>query len=196
MKTIQYFFFVSLATILMAADCSNKDNEFYNDVFVTSDNLVVVASSDVPGDQTIFVQANIPRLLTVPNMAHPLDIYKTTGGAAKLNFSYELEREIDGGFVYIDIENNQVQNIKGQSETGSFVLAKSVYNTVTESYEYLAGIKNLPAGNYRLSFGYNSNANNIVEMRSESVGNNLFLNLNSPNTTDLDGTGYFHFTVL
>jgi hypothetical protein len=42
MKTIRYFFFVALGSVLMAADCSNKDNEFYNDVHMTSTDLVQV----------------------------------------------------------------------------------------------------------------------------------------------------------
>lgn len=75
MKTIQIFFFVALATVLMAADCSNKDSEFYNDVFVSAPNLVTVSGSDIAGDQTVFVAASIPRLLPVDNMANPLDIF-------------------------------------------------------------------------------------------------------------------------
>lgn len=194
-RTLQYFFFVALATVLMAADCSNKDSEFYNDVFVSVPNLVVIQTSDVPEDQSVFVVASIAKLLNVANLSKPLDIYKTTGGAAKLNFSYELEKQNGENWDYIDIAENQVLTAIGESETGSFVLAKSVYNAVSETYEYSAKFQNLPAGNYRLSFGYNSNSDNIVELRSESVNNNLFLNLNSPNTIDLDANGYYYFTV-
>lgn len=195
MRTLRYFFFVALATVLMAADCSNKDSEFYNDVFVSVPNLVVIETSDVPEDRSIFVVADIDRLLNVAGMARPLDIYETTGGAAKLNFSYEIEKQNGDNWDYIDIVENQVLTSLGESEAGSFVLAKSVYNTVSESYQYRAAIRNLPTGNYRLSFGYNSNSKNIVELRSESVNNNLFLNLNSPNTDDLDSLGYYYFTV-
>jgi hypothetical protein len=194
MKTIQTFFFVALATVLMAADCSNKDSEFYNDVFVSVPDLVKVESSDIPEDHSIYVNATIPLVLTVANMAHPLDIYQTTGGATHLNFSYEVEKETNGTWDYIEITDAQLQTSKGIAETGSFVFAKSVFDIATQSYQFHAGLT-LPAGNYRLSFGYNSNANNIVELRSESINNNLFLNLNSPNTTDLDGSGYYHFTV-
>ncbi|WP_309642566.1 hypothetical protein [Flavobacterium sp.] len=195
MKTIQYFFFVALATILMAADCSNKDSEFYNDVFVSAPNLVTVTRSAIPEDQGVYVIATIPKLLNVTTMTHPLDIYQTTGGAAKLNFSYELEKENAGAWDYVEITNAQIQVTKGAAQVDSFVFASTIYNTVTQSYEYQAGLQALPAGNYRLSFGYNSDANNIVELRSESINNNLFLNLNSPNTTDLDGSGYYHFTI-
>lgn len=194
-RTIQYLFFVALATVLMAADCSNKDSEFYNDVFATSPNLVVIETSDVPENQSIFVVADIQRLLSVNGLSRPLDIYKTTSGATKFNFSYEIEKQNGDNWDYIEIASNQILTTIGQSETGSFVLAKSVYNTTSETYEYRAAIQNLPSGNYRLSFGYNSNENNIVELRSESTNNNLFLNLNSPNTVDLDSNGYYFFTV-
>lgn len=194
MKTIQIFFFVALATVLMAADCSNKDSEFYNDVFVSVPNLVTVESLGIPEGPVVYVNANIPRLLTVANMTRPLDIYKTTGGAAKLNFSYEVEKQTNGTWDYVEITAAELQTQQGEVETGSFVLAKSVYNTVNETYEFRAGLS-LPAGNYRLSFGYNSNVNNIVEIRSESINNNLFLNLNSANTTDLDNGGYYYFTI-
>ncbi|NHM06827.1 hypothetical protein G4D82_06315 [Flavobacterium sp. CYK-4] len=194
-RTLQYFFFMALATVLMAADCSNKDSEFYNDVFATSPNLVVIETSDVPEDQSVFVVADIDRLLSVTGLSKPLDIYKTTGGAAKLNFSYEIEKQNGDDWDYIEIASNQILTSIGNSETGSFVLAKSVYNEITQTYEYRAVIQNLASGNYRLSFGYNSDESNIVELRSESANNNLFLNLNSPNTLNLDANGYFYFTV-
>lgn len=194
MKTIQYFFFVAVATVLMAADCSNKDSEFYNDVFVTSPDLVIIERSVIPEDRAVYVSAAIPNLLNVNNLTKPLDIYKTTGGASKLNFSYEVEQQVDGEWEYIEITDAQLQIIKGTAQVGSFVLGSAVYNSVNQTYEYRVGL-NLPTGTYRLSFGYNSNANNIVELRSESINNNLFLNLNSPNTTDLNNEGYYNFTI-
>ena len=45
MKTIQHLFFVAMATLLMAADCSNKDSEFYNDVFVSKPGLVTLENT-------------------------------------------------------------------------------------------------------------------------------------------------------
>jgi hypothetical protein len=195
MKTIQYFFFVAVATVLMAADCSNKDSEFYNDVFVTSPGLVTIERSDIPENQAVYVNASVPKLLNAANLTKPFDIYKTTGSASKLNFSYEVEQLVEGEWEYIEINVAQLQIIKGTAQVSSFVLGSAVYNSVNETYEYRVGL-NLPAGTYRLSFGYNSNANNIVELRSESINNNLFLNLNSPNTTDLNNEGYYNFTII
>ncbi len=195
MKTLQYFFFVTLATILMAADCSNRDSEFYNDVFVYAPNLASAQLEIVtPPDQDIYVNATVPRLLLVPNQTNLLDIFKTTGGATKLDFTYELEKETAGVWDYIDINDSQLNIETGEATAGSFVLGKAIYNATSETYEYRVGIKSLPAGNYRLSFGYNSASVTDVEFRSESHGNNLFLNLKSP-YSGLDGGGYYHFNI-
>ena len=178
----------------MAADCSNKDSEFYNDVFVSSPNLVTVETAAVLERQVTIVAA-IPRFLTVANAANPLDIFKTTGGANKLIFSFELEKEnVDGTWDYIEFSSSNLTTFLGESEVGSFVLGKCVYNAGKNIYDYQASIQGLSVGNYRLSFGYNSTISNLVEFRSESVGNNLFLNLNSP-TSLVDTNGYYKFTI-
>jgi hypothetical protein len=195
MKTIKYFFFVAMATLLMAADCSNKDSEFYNDVYISVPNLVQVGPSLIPESQTIFITAVIPRVLNVANISKPLDIFETTGGATKLSFSFELEKgNADGTWDYVEFVSSNVITSKGESQVGSFGIGSSVYNTVTKNYEYEAGIQNLSPGNYRLSFGYNSLSTTLIEFRSESYGNNLFLNLDSP-TTILDVNGYYKFTI-
>jgi hypothetical protein len=194
MKTIQYFFFVALATVLMAADCSNKDSEFYNDVFVTVRDLID-DESFVQEGQTISINDSIPRFLPAENMSNLLDIYKTTGGATKLIFSYELEKEnTDGTWDFIEFTSENVTTVVGESEVGSFVVGRFVFNPATNYYRYNASIQALSPGNYRMSFGYNSFDTDLVEFRSESVGNNLSLNIDSP-TSILDGNGYYKFTV-
>ncbi len=194
MKTIQYFFFVALATVLMAADCSNKDSEFYNDVFVIVPNLVDENSLVLDG-QTLSINDSIPRFLPAENMSNLLDIFKTTGGATKLVFSYELEKEnTDGTWDFIEFTSANVITVAGESEVGSFVVGSFVFNPVTNYYRYNASIQALAPGNYRLSFGYNSFSTNLIEFRSESVGNNLSMNIDSP-VTILDGNGYYKFTI-
>lgn len=195
MKTIQSFFFVALATILMAADCSNKDSEFYNDVFITTPNLVTVQPDlTLPIIPVVYIDATFSRYLTVPNHTRPVDIFKSSGGATRFNFSYEIEKQTTAGeWETYEISDSQVQVINGDSYTGFFVEGYSVYNTTNETYEYRAGLTNLPAGNYRLSFGYNSTSTTNVELRSVSVNNNLFVNIRSP-YSELDGGGYYHFT--
>lgn len=210
MKTVKYIFFVAMATLLMAADCSNKDSEFYNDVFVTFNpddkwtNLVTIERSASPEVQ-VSITAVIPRFLRVSNISNKLDIFKTTGGATRMTFSFELEKEnTDGTWDFIEFLPTNLSTISGESQVGSFVLAQCVYNG-TDSYDYEANIKGLSAGNYRLSFGYNSTATNIIEFRSESTNNNLFLNLNSiqnpsnpvldPRSLVSDGSGNYRFTI-
>ncbi|MBK8600388.1 MAG: hypothetical protein IPN80_07375 [Flavobacterium sp.] len=73
-------------------------------------------------------------------------------------------------------------------------MGRCVYNPDTNFYEYQAGIQALTPGNYRMSFGYNSFDTNLIEFRSESVGNNLSINIDSP-ASILDGNGYYSFTV-
>lgn len=194
-KTLQYFFFTALGTVLMAADCSNKDSEFYNDVFVSSPELVTVYMDDtLPTEQNITVEADIDRLLSVPGHSRPLDIFKTTGGAGKLEFSYEIEKLTDGEWVAVSIQESQITVHRGQAYGGDFILGKCVYNSVSDQYEFKASLSGFSAGSYRLSFGYNSLSTTDVEFRSESIGNNLFLNLNS-RYSELDGGGYYPFTI-
>ena len=193
MKTIQYFFFAALSMVLMAADCSNKDSEFYNDVFVSVPDLIDADSLVLEG-QTMSITTSIPRLLPV-NLSKPLDIFKTTGGATKLVFSYELEKEnTDATWDFLEFSSANVVTEAGESEVGSFAVGRCIYNPTTDFYEYQAIIQALNPGNYRLSFGYNSFDTNLIEFRSESVGNNLSLNIDSP-TSILDGNGYYKFTV-
>ena len=194
MKTIKYIFFVAMATLLMAADCSNKDSEFYNDVFVSADNLVTVKKS-VSSEREVSIKAKILRSLPVLNIPNPLDIFKTTGGATRMTFSFELEKEnTDGTWDFIEFLPTNLSTFPGESQVGSFVLAQCIYNG-TNLYDYEASIKGLSSGNYRLSFGYNSFDTNLIEFRSESVGNNLSLNIESSAASILDGNGYYKFTV-
>ena len=195
MKTIQYFFFFALATVLMAADCSNKDSEFYNDVFVTVPNIID-DESFVQEGQTISINDSIPRFLPAENMSNLLDIYKTTGGATKLVFSYELERKnTDGNWDFIEFTSENVTTAAGESEVGSFVVGRFVFNPITNYYRYKATIKALTPGEYRMSFGYNSFDTNLIEFRSESVNNNLSVNIDSPSSILLGRDGYYPFTV-
>lgn len=194
-KTLQYFFLMAMGTVLMAADCSNKDSEFYNDVFVSSPELVSVYMDDaLPTVPNITVEADIDRLLNIPGHSRPLDIFKTTGGATKLEFSYEIEKFNGSEWMPISIQDSQLTVDRGQAFGGDFVLGKCVLNSAQDAYEFKTKLSGLSAGSYRLSFGYNSLSTTDVEFRSESIGNNLFLNLNSRYTA-LDGGGYYPFTI-
>jgi hypothetical protein len=195
MKTIQYFFFAATALLFVSTGCSNKDSEFYNDIFVSVPNLVN-ANYD-SGTNVLYVTADISRYLNEPNQTNLLDIYKSTGGASRLDFSYVIEKQIDAAnWSIYEVLDSQIEQVRGEALSGGpYVFATSVYKASNQVYEFRAGIHSLPAGNYRLSFGYNSTSATDVELRSESEGNQLFLNLNSP-YSGLDSGGYQHFTVL
>ena len=68
------------------------------------------------------------------------------------------------------------------------------YDTVGEYYRYDVGFPLLTAGNYRLTFGYNSSSTNSVELISQSSPKNLVVNINAA-VSNLDGNGYFYFNV-
>lgn len=195
MKTLKYLTLL-LTIIILTISCSNKDSEFYNDVFVASPNLVSVELiSDAMLKQTLYVNANVPRYITEEKQTNKLDIFKTTGGATRLYFSYELEKKIDAtNWSKVEIADNQLTTVKGQAFSGSFIYGGSIYNPATNSYEYRVGIQSLASGQYRLSFGYNSSSTTDVEFRSDSLGNNLFLNLNSAYPA-LDSGGNYPFTI-
>ncbi len=177
----------------MAADCSNKDSEFYNDVFVSKAGLVTLEKTP----STITVIATIPRLLEVDNQANLFDIFKTTGGATKMIFSYVVEKQDTvGNWDYIEVPSANIVITKGESQTGSFISGSAVYNSTTTNYEYSVELQSLTSGNYRLSFGFNNNTGTLVTFRSESINNNLFLNLNTTTAPLLDSGGFYPFTII
>lgn len=204
MKTIRYFFFVALGSVLMAADCSNKDSEFYNDVYMTSTDLVQVETqaSYAVGDILWINTDNFSRYLTEPGQATPLDVYSTTGGAKSFNFTYVLEKKVsDTEWGIVPLGANLITEQGFAEETELFIQALCTFkqedltDPSLDHYQFRSGIALAQPGEYRLSFGYNSTSGNSVELRSDSLGNNLFLNINSIFTATLDGGGYYQFTV-
>lgn len=201
MKTIKYFLIAATALLLISTGCSNKDSEFYNDIFVTVPDLV--SANYDGGTNILYVNANIPRLLDEPGHTTQLDIYKSTGGATRLDFSFVIERQIDAeNWSIYEVLDSQLFETTTTGEViagGPYVFATSVINNEAlpenQVYQLMAEVHSLPPGNYRLSFGYNSTSTTDVELRSESEGNQLFLNLNSPYSA-LDANGYILFTVL
>lgn len=197
MKTIQYFFFMVLATVLMAADCSNKDSEFYNDVFVKAPNLIEIETqSNYSVNDILWLNSDsFSRYLVQPNTAKMLDSFKTTSGALSYNFSYVIEKQVTGDEWAAVVLGSNLINQKGNStEDEDFVNGTCVYNETTKNYDFRSGIKLTQTGVYRLSFGYNSTSTTGVELRSNSTNNNLYLNIDS-NVAGLNGDGYYLFSV-
>lgn len=193
MKKLTY---LALAfSVAFFTSCDDEDG-FYNEKYIDVPNLITVDVQPAysVGDY-LYVQADFSRYLNEPGQETPLDIYQTTSGANGFVFSYTLEKESAPGTwqpVETSVEALDITN--GTAQAGSFVLATAVYDTTDETYEYNAGFPLLSAGNYRLSFGVNSDSNTEIELRSKSQANKLFLNIIS-DTDQLTGGGYYEFTV-
>ncbi len=199
MKKLHTFLLLTVSGLFFTG-CDTNDNTFYNDVFVSSPDLVTIEASLAGyhvGDK-IYLHANIDRLLDVDNHTNLLDIRKSSGYADRFNFSYVLEKRTTGNdWEVVNIDPSAIDVTDGSILSGSFYYAGAIYSAATDSYNFRAGIPLLSAGDYRLSFGYNSSETQVIEIRSESVNNNLFVNLISDESNNLiNSNGYYPFTVL
>lgn len=182
-----------MATMLMAADCSNKDSEFYNDVYINVPELVDVEQQATfnTGDIIWVNTNNFSRFVNEQGQTSQLDVYKTSGGARSFTFSYLLEKENASGNWDLIPVDNLVESDKGNTFGGDFVLAQAIYDG--NQYQYRGGIRLQSAGHYRISFGYNNGLSSNVVLTSDSIDNNLYVNINSF-CSDVS-SGYYSFVV-
>lgn len=191
MKKIHYILLIALA--FLVSNCDTNDDGFYNNVFVDIPNLVSIEahSSTYTVGEKLYIDADFSRYLSDGAL---LDIYKTTG-ATQFAFSYVIEKQISTTeWEVVTVNDSQLEIVKGDAQNGSYVYGICEYNATDESYEYRVGFPLLSAGNYRMSFGYNSDSPDTVELRSLSPATRLILNINSL-ITGLDANGYYNFTV-
>lgn len=197
MKTLKYIFSLTTLFVLFIS-CSDNDTKFYNVQYVNTSGLVTIQTQpSYAVNDILYVNGNFSRFVNETNQVNPLDIFKTTGGAAKFNFSYILEKKLNATtWNIVDYTNSQLDINDGQATAASYIYGSSLYNTTTQYYEFQVGVPLLSAGDYRLSFVNNGENGNIntVELRSESKGTNMFLNINST-VSNLDSNGYYLFTV-
>ena len=195
MKTVQYTFLIALSFLL--TNCDTNDNGFYNNVFAEIPNLVSVETQpNYSVGDNLYITADFSRYLNETGQTEPLDIYKTTGNAPEFVFSYVIEKQISASvWEVVFVDDSQLDIIKGDAQNGAYVYGHCIYNTTDETYEYNVGFPLLAAGQYRLSFGYNSSSVNQVELRSQSPATKLILNINSI-VADVDAGGYYNFTVI
>lgn len=189
---------MALTTVLMAADCSNKDNEFYNDVFLSAADLIDVEQQTTysVGD-ILYVNTNdFKRVITEIGQTTPLDVYHTTGGAPSFTFTYLLEKSNAAGeWSTVQTSESDLVTDRGASYNFSdFVQAQALFDIETQQYEYRGGIRLNSPGTYRLRFTYNNPVSKAVVLVSDSVNNNLFATIYS-DCADLDAGGYYNFTV-
>jgi len=193
MKKLHYI--AMAVSVLFLSSCDDEDG-FYNEKYIAVPNLVAVQDQDVylVGEH-LFVAADFSRYQIEPGFASPLDLYQTTSGATGFRFSYIMEREITpGSWQAVSTTAQQMIINSGSVQASGYVLGTATYNAADESYEYEVGFPLAAAGNYRLSFGVNSDATNSIELRSLTQSNQLFLNINSA-TQQLNASGFYRFTV-
>lgn len=191
MKKIKYIALLIVA--FLVSNCDTNDDGFYNNVFIDVPNLVSIESlsSTYTVGQKLYVNADFSRIL---NDGGLIDIFQTTG-ATQFVFSYVIEKKInDTEWEVVTVNDSQLDIVKGNAQNGAYVFGICDYNTVDETYEYRVGFPLLSTGIYRMSFGYNSDSANSVELRSVSPATRLILNINSA-VTGLNSGGYYNFTV-
>ena len=191
MKKIHCILLITVA--FLVSNCDTNDDGFYNNVFVDIPNLVSIEahSSTYTVGEKLYIDADFSRYLSDGAL---LDIYKTTG-ATQFAFSYVIEKQISATeWEVVTVNDSQLVIEEGDAQNGSYIYGICEYNATDESYEYRVGFPLLTAGTYRMSFGYNSDSPDTVELRSLSPTTRLILNINSL-ITGLDSNGYYNFTV-
>ena len=189
------FFILFLGSIFSFTSCDTDDEGFFNSEFLTIPNLVNIPSQNQFNvNEYIYVTATINNLQPIPNSTSLLDIRKSTGNATNFDFTYVIEKLDGTDWIPVTLSNQDVLINSGAIFAGDFVTAIAEYNTNESAYKYNVGIQLKSSGQYRLSFGYNSLDAVNAELRSNSVANNLFLNISSP-VSNLDSSGFFKFTV-
>ena len=191
MKKIHYILLIAFA--FLVSNCDSNDDGFYNNVFVDIPNLVSIEShsSTYTVGEKLYIDADFSRYLSDGAL---LDIYKTTG-ATQFAFSYVIEKQISATeWEVVTVNDSQLDIVKGYAQNGSYVYGICEYNTTDETYEYRVGFPLLSTGTYRISFGYNSDYPDTVELRSLSPATRLILNINSL-VIGLNDDGYYDFTV-
>jgi hypothetical protein len=195
MKKTHYLALLLLA--LLVSNCDTNDDGFYLNKFMDANGLVTIAphASTYAINEKLYIKVNIPRLLPEAGQSNLLDIVTTTG-ADQFTFSYVIEKQNGTNWDVVAVEDSSLDIVKGAAINGAFVYGGCNYDSTSQTYEYEVGfpLLNSGTGNYRLSFGYNSDATGSVELRSQSTVAHVILNLNST-ITGLDGNGYYNFTV-
>ncbi len=194
MKKLRFPILIALASLLMAADC-NTDAEYYNDVYVVIPDLINVQTEPTfsVGD---FLEINTEGFSRVENDVNgqSVDIYRSSGFAPSVSFTYVVEKR-DGEIWFPVNFANSVQQIQGiTSANEEFILARSVFNLQTESYEYNAHLPLTETGSYRIRFNYSSDFVGFAQMRTDSFPNQLYLNIAST-IGGLNGDTLYNFEV-
>ncbi len=182
---------------VVAIGCDTNDDGFYNETYIEAENNLVEIEQQTTTylvNDVLFYNAIIPELLKEKSFPNLLDIRQTTGFANHFNFTVIVEKSnADGTWNYVDL-SNQLVVLDGLGEAGNFIKSTLVYSQQLQEYRFRGGIKLTETGNYRMSFGISTAANSKIELRSESPGQNLQMNIRT-SSDELDASGNYVFTV-
>lgn len=189
---------IFLLTIIaaFASSCNTNDDGFYNESYVQAENNLVFIEQQASYavNDELFIQAVIPRLLQEKNFPNLLDVRQSTGNSEKFNLTVLLEKKSsDGTWEYVDLTTKFIAS-EGSGVAGTFIKGTLEYNNTLEEYRWRGGISLAESGEYRLGFGITSSSSKIIELRSESPGTNLQMNIKT-SATALDASGKFNFVV-
>ncbi|MDD2986835.1 hypothetical protein [Flavobacterium sp.] len=192
MKTIKYTFFFTLATLLMAAECTKGDEEFYNSVYTTVPNLVnVETQNSYAVNDILWVNSNFSQFLAEPNQSTPLDIFKTTN-SNKFSFLYSIEKQ-NSNAVWQNIANEDHFILdEGLVSINNYITAYAIYNASAQEYNYRGGIKLTEPGTYRIGFFAGYNGQNFDLISDSSTASTFLTIATSANNID---AGYYTFSV-
>lgn len=190
MKKLHYILLFAVA--FLVSNCDTDDDGFYNNVFVDVPNLVTMDahSTTYTVGEKLFLNADFSKIV---NDGALLDVFQTTG-ANQFAFSYLIEKQVGADWQVVSVNDSQLDIQKGNAQNGSYVYGICQLNDINQHYEYRVGFPLLAAGTYRLSYGYNSDSLNSVELRSLSPSGRVILYINST-VSGVDANGYYHFTV-
>ncbi|MBC7524877.1 MAG: hypothetical protein H7239_10595 [Flavobacterium sp.] len=195
MKTLKNLFILSFIFLALSS-CNTNDDQFYNIQYTAIPNLVQIETKpSYAVNDYIYVNATLNRLQNEAGQTTLLDLRKSTGNANSFNFTYLLEKRINASdWQIVSSTPTNTITTTGRFFSGDFYGAFADFDTVADAYKFRTGLKLESAGEYRISFGYNSSSTNSVELLSESQGTNLFLSINSL-LNNLNGSGFYVFTV-
>lgn len=194
MKKIIALFVLAFTTPFIS--CDTNDDDFYNTEYVRVNGLInIETQSNYQVGDKLFINCNANRLVTEVGQTTPLDIRKTTNNAPSLSFSYVLEKQTSPTeWTTVSIPNSQIDLTAGAIESVGFYMATATYNGLTDSYQFNAGLPLLSAGTYKLSYGYNSSATDVVELRSNSRSSDITLMIYTTSNA-VNSEGIYIFTV-
>jgi hypothetical protein len=194
MKLIQLLLLFVLG--IGATACSSKDSDFYNEIAITVPEIVSIENQNsYQINDTVWMQTNFSRYIQEPNQTKLLDVYATTGEATGFVFPFFIEKkQANGDWTFYALGTNLIEKKGISREYTGYYVANSLYNSVTQNYEFRSGFKLTEIGEYQLNFGYESIANRSVTLRSTSAAQQLFINIRS-SVLALNSSGYYPFTV-